>query len=54
MADSKKYQEDKPIHRIEEKKKPKNYNMLKGRPVNPDDLLDDDEEGFQKFKNGKR
>ena len=54
MGHSKKYEEEKPLHRVEEKKKPKNYNTLKGRPVDPDDLLDDDDESFEKFKHGKR
>jgi len=54
MGHSKKYEEDKPLHRVEEKKKPKNYNTLKGRPVDPEDLLDDDDESFEKFKHGKR
>ena len=54
MGHSKKnYDEEKPIHKIDEKKREKNYNTIKGKIEDPDDLLDDDEETFEKFKHGK-
>jgi len=54
MGHSKKNYEEKPIHKIDEKKREKNYNTIKGKIEDPDDLLDDDEETFEKFKHGKR
>lgn len=53
MADSKKYEKQEPYNRAGEKKKQKNYNTIKGKIENPEDLYDDDEDGFEKFTRKK-
>jgi hypothetical protein len=52
MGHSKKnYDEEKPLNKNEAKiSKYKHYNNIKGKINDPDDLLDDDEEQFEKFK----
>ena len=53
MGHSKKnYDEEKPLHKGVDHKnsKYKHYNNIKGKINDPDELLDDDEEQFEKFK----